>query len=109
MKKPEPPKPMSMMAHLVGDLRMPIGKITLTEDKTVEDFANAAYKQASGSLKRLMQPKWKIEITDKHGQSHSFGLEKWNKLVDASEAEKRRIEAFQRAREKSASLYGFRP
>lgn len=87
----------TLLAYLDGDMRMAIGPITLKAADPIEKFAQAAYRQAQGSLKRLMQPKWRVVIVDERGQEHGFGLDKWNKLVDGREEETRRIDAFKRA------------
>lgn len=103
---PENLKPLTMDAWLVGDLRLKIGAITLTTGDTIEDFAKAAYRMASGSLKRLMQPKWKIEVIEPSGVSHGFGLEKWNKLIDKKADEDRQRALSKKAQAKAAKIYG---
>jgi len=67
--------------HGKGGERIHIADITLADDRTIEDFANAAYRSAHLSLKRLMVPYWRIVVIAGDGRENGFGLSKLVKLT----------------------------
>lgn len=70
-----------------GDIVLPIGEFTLTEPEPGpkhSDFADAAFKFASASLRRLMVPRYRVVVIDGE-QRIPYGLERWVKLVDRSQ------------------------
>ena len=96
MARPEKPRiTKTCKAVLVATdgSRYPMGDITLTEIEpgpTIDDFADAAFKNARSSLARLMTPQYRIVVID--GQvEQGFGLDRWIKLTDGNEELERRL------------------
>lgn len=74
--------------------RLPMGDFTLTEPEpgpTIAQFADDAFKFARASLSRLMTPQYRLIVIDGEVEQ-GFGLDRWIKLYDGREEEKRRLD-----------------
>ena len=97
MARPEKPritKTCQVWLVSTDGTRLPMGDVTLTEIEpgpTIDDFADAAFKNARGTLARLMVPQYRLVVVD--GQvEQGFGLDRWIKLVDGRTDLERRLE-----------------
>jgi len=75
-KKEKPVIPMkTCCCRLVGyGVNMLIAEVKLQEDKPLERFAKEAYRSASGSLKRLELPHYKIVVVEPNGTESGYDI-----------------------------------
>ena len=73
--------------------RMDMGEITLTAPHpgpTPDNFADAAFRQNAGSLRKLMVPYYRVVVITPE-REYSYGLDRWIKLMGGSKDEAERM------------------
>lgn len=95
MKDDADPVTKTASVRLDGDSikSMALGDITLTlpdPGPTPDNFADAAFRENAGSLRRLMAPYYRIVVVYPE-REYIFGLTRWIKLMDGSKEQGERM------------------
>ena len=78
----------------IDGVRLLIGEISLTEREpgpTLDQFADAAFKEGRASLQKLMPHRYRIVVKDAEGIESAYGLDRWVKLVDRQKEHELRL------------------